>query len=39
VGGSRFVYIGGAIAAIATVPLRAGSYAGSFAVTASYVSY
>jgi hypothetical protein len=39
VGGSRFVYIGGTIAANATVPLRAGSYAGTFAVTASYVSY
>ena len=39
VGGSRFVYIGGTIAAVATVPVRAGSYAGSFSVTASYVSY
>ena len=39
VGGSRFVYIGGTIAALATVPLRAGAYAGTFAVTASYVSY
>jgi hypothetical protein len=38
-GGSRFVYVGGAIAGAATLPLRAGSYAGSFTVTAAYVSY
>jgi hypothetical protein len=38
-GGSRFVHIGGAIAAAATLSVPAGTYAGTFSVTASYVSY
>jgi hypothetical protein len=39
VGGRRFVYIGGSISAASTPSVRAGSYAGSFSVTASYIAY
>lgn len=39
VGGTHYIYVGGTIAAPATSAVPAGSYAGSFAVTASYVNY
>jgi hypothetical protein len=39
VGGTHYIYVGGTIAAPATLTIPAGSYAGSFAVTASYVNY
>jgi hypothetical protein len=39
VGGSHYIYLGGTIAAGATTSVPAGSYAGTFSVTASYVSY
>ena len=39
VGGTHYIYVGGTIAAPATLPVPAGSYAGTFAVTASYVNY
>jgi spore coat protein U-like protein len=39
VGGTHYIYVGGTIAAPATTTVRAGSYAGTFAVTASYVNY
>ena len=39
VGGTHYIYVGGTIAAPATASIPAGSYAGSFAVTASYVNY
>jgi hypothetical protein len=39
VGGTHYIYVGGTIATAASLTVRAGSYAGSFAVTASYVNY
>jgi hypothetical protein len=39
VGGTHYIYVGGTIAAPAATAIPAGSYAGTFAVTASYVNY
>ena len=39
VGGTHYIYVGGTVAPAASASLRAGSYAGTFAVTASYVNY
>jgi spore coat protein U-like protein len=39
VGGTHYIYVGGTIAGPATTTVPAGSYAGTFAVTASYVNY
>lgn len=39
VGGTHYIYVGGTIAGPATASIPAGSYAGSFTVTASYVNY
>jgi hypothetical protein len=39
VGGTHYIYVGGTIAPLSTATIRAGSYAGSFPVTATYVSY
>ena len=39
VGGTHYIYVGGSVGAPATASVPAGSYAGTFSVTASYVSY
>jgi hypothetical protein len=39
VGGTHYIYVGGSIGAAATATVPAGSYAGTFSVTASYVNY
>lgn len=39
VGGTHYIYVGGTVAPAASVTVPAGSYAGSFAVTATYVNY
>lgn len=39
VGGSHYIYVGGTIAVAASANVPAGSYAGTFTVTATYVSY
>ncbi|MDB4879284.1 MAG: hypothetical protein JWL60_730 [Gemmatimonadetes bacterium] len=39
VGGTHYVYVGGTVAAAASSAAPAGSYAGSFSVTATYVVY
>jgi hypothetical protein len=39
VGGTHYIYVGGTIAALSTATIPAGSYTGSFPVTATYVNY
>ncbi len=39
VGGTHFIYVGGTIGAAASAAAPAGSYVGTFSVTASYASY
>jgi hypothetical protein len=39
VAGTHYIYVGGTIASGASTSVPAGSYAGSFAVTATYVNY
>ena len=39
VGGTHYIYVGGAIGATLTTNVPAGSYAGTFSVTAMYVNY
>lgn len=39
VGGTHYIYVGGVIGAAATTSVPAGSYAGTFSVTATYVNY
>lgn len=39
VGGTHYIYVGATISAGATASVPAGAYAGSFAVTATYVAY
>jgi spore coat protein U-like protein len=39
VGGTHYIYVGGTSAVPASSTAAAGSYAGTFAVTASYVNY
>lgn len=39
IGGSHYLYFGGVIGSAATNAAAAGTYAGSFAVTATYVAY
>jgi spore coat protein U-like protein len=39
VGGTHYIYVGGTIAVAASTSVAAGSYAGTFTVTATYVSY
>ena len=39
VGGTHYIYVGATISAAATTSVPAGAYAGSFAVTATYIAY
>lgn len=39
VGGTYYIYIGGTVVASAAASVPAGSYAGSFSVTATYVNF
>ena len=39
VGGTHYVYVGGVVGASSSASVPAGSYAGTFSVTASYVNY
>jgi hypothetical protein len=39
VGGTHYIYIGGTIVSASSMTVPAGSYAGTFSVTATFVSY